>query len=211
MQEIDDIWRCNYCGGDNKTSLQLKDEGDWKFRKSGLFAKDNNQEGAIPVILTLLVFLRIFDSSIKLTYSPFVYSTSLNLTSENRSCEIDFCILQFQEGGKIQLGIGECKSEGGLIDQKDVDNLKFVWNKIKNLNIDCYLVFSKTAEKFKQSEIDLFKKVKEENIPIILLTNKEMEPYYPYREIPEVDNLPEKYARDMTDMNRNSIYLYLRD
>ena len=205
LQEIDDIWRCNYCGDDNKTSLQLKDRGDWKFRKSGLFAKDNNQEGAIPVILTLLVFLRIFDSS------KFIYSPSLKLISENKSCEIDFCILQYQRGDKIQLGIGECKSEGGIIDQEDVDNLKFIWNKVKSLNIDCYLVFSKTAEKFEQSEIDLFKKAKEENIPIILLTNKEMEPYHPYWETPEVDNLPEKYALDMTGMSRNSVYLYLRD
>jgi len=205
LQQIDDIWRCNYCGDDNKIGLQLKDRGDWKFRKSGLFAKDNNQEGAIPVILTLLVFLRIFD------FSKFIYSPSLKLISENKSCEIDFCILQHQRGDKIQLGIGECKSEGGIIDQEDVDNLKFIWNKVKSLNIDCYLVFSKTAEKFEQSEIDLFKKVKGENIPIILLTNKEMEPYHPYREAPEVDNLPEKYALDMTGMSRNSVYLYLRD
>jgi hypothetical protein len=205
LQKIDDIWRCNYCGDDNKTSLQLKDRGDWKFRKSGLFSKDNNQEGAIPVILTLLVFLRIFG------FSKFIYSTSLKLISENKSCEIDFCILQYQRGGKIQSGIGECKSEGGIIGQEDVDNLKFVWNKVKSLNIDCYLVFSKTAEKFEQSEIDLFKKVKEENIPIILLTNKEMELYHPYREILEADNLPKKNSSDMGDMSINSEYLYLRD
>jgi hypothetical protein len=205
LQELDDVWTCNYCGDDNKTSLQLKDRGDWKFRKSGLFGKDNNQEGAVPVILTLLVFLRIFD------LSKFIYSPSLKLVSENKSCEIDFCILQYERGDKIQLGIGECKSEGGVIDQKDIENLKFVRDKINSLNNDCYLIFSKTAEKFEQSEIDLFKKVKEENIPIILLTNKEMEPYHPYREIQETENLPEKYALDMRGMSRNSIYLYLRD
>lgn len=205
LQEIDDIWTCNYCGDDNKTSLQLKDRGDWKFRKSGLFAKDNNQEGAIPVVLTLLVFLRIFDPS------KFVYSPSLKLENENMPCEIDFCILQYQRGDKIQLGIGECKSEGGVIDQKDVDNLKEVREKIKKLNIDCYLVFSKASEKFEQSEIDLFKKLKEEDIPIILLTNKELEPYHPYWEIKEVNNLPEKYALDMVGMSRNSGYLYLKD
>ncbi len=197
LQEIDDIWTCNYCGDDNKTSLQLKNRGDWKFRKSGLFAKDNNQEGAIPVILTLLVFLRIFDHS--------------KLGNGNISCEIDFCILQYQRRDKIQLGIGECKSEGGVIDQKDVDNLKVVRDKIENLNIDCYLVFSRVSEKFEQSEIDLFKQLKKENIPIILLTNKELEPYHPYWEIKEVDNLPEKYALDMAGMGRNSEYLYLRD
>ncbi|NMB80611.1 MAG: hypothetical protein GYA14_02200 [Ignavibacteria bacterium] len=205
LKEIDDIWTCNYCGNDNKTSLQLKNRGDWKFRKSGLFAKNNNQEGAIPVILTLLVFLRIFDPS------KFIYSPSLKLKNGDISCEIDFCILQYQRRDKIQLAIGECKSEGGIIDQKDVDNLKIVRDKIKKLNIDCYLVFSKVSEKFEQSEIDLFKKLKEENIPIILLTNKELEPYHPYWEVEKANNLPEKYALDMAGMARNSDYLYLRD
>jgi len=204
LREIDDTWTCKYCGDANKTSLYLKNKGDWKFRKSGLFAKNNNQEGAIPVILTLLVFLRIFD------FSTFIYSPSLKLETENKSCEIDFCVLQYQRGDKIQLGIGECKSEG-VIDQKDINNLKIVREKIKSLDIDCYLVFSKVSEKFEQSEINLFKKLKEENIPIILLTNKEMEPYHPYWEIKEVDNLPERYALNMTGMARNSAYLYLRD
>ena len=119
--------------------------------------------------------------------------------------------LKYQRGGKIQLGIGECKSEGGIIDQKDVDNLKIVRERVDNLNIDCYFVFSKVSEKFERSEIDLFKKLKEENIPIILLTNKELEPYDPYEEIEKVHNLPEKYAFDMAGMARNSEYLYLRD
>lgn len=198
LQELDDVWTCNYCGDVNKTSLQLKDRGDWKFRKSGLFAKDNNQEGAIPVILTLLVFLRIFD------FPEFIYSPSLKLENGDMSCEIDFCILQYKRGDKIQLGIGECKNEGGIIDQKDVGNLKIVRDKIKKLNIDCYLVFSKVSWKFEQLEIDLFKKLKEENTPIILLTNKELEPYRPYWEIKEVDNLPEKYPLDMAGMSKNS-------
>lgn len=204
LRELDDVWTCKYCGGDNKTVLQLKDKVKLKFRKSGLFAKDNNQEGAIPVILTLLVFLRISD------LSKFVYSPSLKLVGESKSCEIDFCVLQYGRRGKIQLAIGECKSKGGLIDQKDIENLKFVRDKIKNLNIDCYLVFSKTAEKFEQSEIELFKKLKEENIPIILLTNKELEAYHPYWENKE---LPKEYIYvfDMEQMSRNSLYLYVQE
>ncbi len=204
LKEIDDIWVCKYCGNDNKTSLQIKDR-DWKFRKSGLFAKENNQEGAIPVILTLLVFLRIFN------FSKFVYSPSLKLKGKDIDCEIDFCVLQYQRGEKIQLGIGECKSEGGVIDQKDIDNLKIIRDKIQNLNIDCYLIFSRASKEFSRSEIDLFKQLKKENTPIILLTNKELEPYHPYWETHESDNLPEKYALDMAGMSRNSEYLYLRD
>jgi len=205
LREIDDTWTCKYCGDANKTSLYLKDRSDWKFRKSGLFTKNNNQEGAIPVILALLVFLRIFD------LSKFIYSPSLKLENGNRSCEIDFCILQYQRGDKIQLGIGECKSEGGIIDQVDVDNLKVVREKINGLGIECYLVFSKTAKEFTKDEIKLFKQLQSDNVPIILLTNKELEPYDPYRELDEVDNLPERYALNMAGMARNSAYLYLRN
>lgn len=205
LEEIRDVWKCNYCGDDNKISLQLKDRGDWKFRKSGLFAKDNNQEGAIPVILTLLVFLRIFDTS------EFIYSPSLKLEAGEKPCEIDFCILQYKRGEKIQLGIGECKSEDGIIDQEDVDNLKIAREKLNNLGIDCFLIFSKTAKEFTQDEIKLFKQLRNDAVPIILLTNKELEPYHPYWEIDEVDELPEKYALDMMGMFRNSDYLYLKD
>lgn len=205
LVELGDIWRCDYCGDENKTSLQLKNRGDWKFRKSGLFAKDNNQEGAVPVILTLLVFLRIFSPS------EFVYSPSLNLEIGGKSCEIDFCVLQYQRGERIQLGIGECKAEGGIIDLKDIDNLKAVREQIKSLDIDCYLIFSKTSEEFNQEEIKLFKQLEGENNPVILLTNKEMEPYDPYWEIEGADKLPVKYPHDMQEMSRNSVYLYLKE
>jgi hypothetical protein len=204
LVEIDEIWSCSYCGDENKTSIQLKDRGDWKFRKSGLFAKDNNQEGAIPVILTLLIFLRIID------HSEFIYSPSLSLKMPGKSCEIDFCILQYRRGERIQLGIGECKSEGGIIEQKDIDNLKTVREKIKSLGIDCYLIFSKTAEGFSQNEIELFEQLETEKIWVTLLTNKELEPYEPYWKIEEADKLPEKYALDMMGMYRNSAYLYLK-
>jgi len=205
LAEIDDIWRCNYCGDENKTSLQLSNKGDWKFRKSGLFAKDNSQEGAIPVILALLVFLRIVNSS------EFIYSPSLILEIAGKSCEVDFSVLQYGRGREIQLAIGECKSEAGTIGQGDVDNLKSVQEKIRKLGINCFMVFSKTAKEFTEEEITLFKKLRTERIPIILLTNKELEPYEPYWEIDEADRLPEKYALHMTAMCRNSEYIYLKD
>lgn len=206
LREIDDIWTCNYCGDENKTSLQLNNRGDWKFRKSGLFAKDNNQEGAIPVILTLLVFLRILDPS------AFIYSPSLKLRIKNKKeCEVDFVVLQYERGNEIQLAIGECKSEGGAINKEDIENLKMVREMVNKIGVNCYLVFSKTAKEFTNEEIKLFKQLQKEKIPVILLTNRELEPYHPYWELEEKDDLPEKYALDMRGMVRNSSYLYLKD
>ena len=86
------------------TSLHIKDRGDWLFRKSGFFAKDNNQEGAIPVILTLLLFLRVCRSK------DFIYSPALNLSFDKLNCETDFCVLLHNHGDSPEIGIGECKS-----------------------------------------------------------------------------------------------------
>ena len=176
----------------------------WNFRKGGLFGKDNNQEGAIPVIISLLSFNRV------LHRHDLIYSTSLNLQNSKR-CEIDFCILQYGRGEKIELGIAECKSEGQKIDQRDIDNMKKVQDEVEKLKIDCYLIFAKTADKYEMEEIELFKALKEENRKLIILSNKELEPYHPYWDIAEKEQLPEIYASDMMGMYRNSVFLYLDD
>jgi hypothetical protein len=45
LREISDFWTCRYCGHENRTSLHLKDRGDWRFRKSGLFARTTTKRG----------------------------------------------------------------------------------------------------------------------------------------------------------------------
>ena len=140
LREIDDVWECEFCGSRNLTALHLRHRGDWQFRKSGLFAKDNNQEGAIPVVLTLLVFLRILDMS------KFVWTTALKL--DPPGCETDFCVLNYREIGGIEIAVGECKSGGGQIDQQDVNNLKKVREKLTSAGLECYVTFAKTADEF---------------------------------------------------------------
>ena len=206
LREIDDFWICSYCGYKNHTSLHLSNRGDWMFRKSGLFAKDNNQEGALPMIITLIQFFRIFHGV------NFIYTPSLNLKIGKHASEIDFCLLQYQvetlEGKEIEIGIGECKDEGGIIDQKDIDNLLRIRKKLNQIpNVRCYLIFSKTSEGFTEEEITLFKKLTSQNVPFILLTNSELEPYEPYS---NKEGLPAKYVHTMLEMESNSQYLYLR-
>ena len=46
LKELDDVWPCTYCGARNAASPELISDSAWRFRKSGLLAKDNNQEGA---------------------------------------------------------------------------------------------------------------------------------------------------------------------
>ncbi|HAE36767.1 TPA: hypothetical protein DCX66_03630 [Candidatus Nomurabacteria bacterium] len=206
LKAIDDNWECEYCGNKNLTSIDLTNRGDWRFRKSGLFAKDNNQEGSIPVILTLLYFQRIISGS-------FLSSPSLKLNFDKKEVEIDFCIVQYKQhqGNKIEVAIGECKSAGGVITQGDCDNLKNVANKLREKGYDVYIIFSKTADRFLLEEIELFKKLNVEKYKLIILTNKEIEPYHPYWEADDKEKLPTKSVISLQDAYKNSFYRYLRD
>jgi hypothetical protein len=200
-------WECPFCHFMHFMPKYIKEDFRsnidryWGFIRSGLFAKDNNQEGAIPVIVGLLTFKRVLNSS------NVIYSTSLNLKNSLK-CEIDFSIVH-NYYGELTFGIAECKSAGQKITPKEINNLKEVQDRIKNLGINCYIIFCKMNDQYELDEIDLFKTLKKEYRKFIILSNKEMEPYHPYWEIPEKENLPEKYALEMEGMHQNSMFLYI--
>ena len=89
--------------------------------------------------------------------------------------------------------------------------MKHVQDAINKLGIDCYIIFSKTAEKYEPEEIKLLRTLKSENRKFVIFSNKELEPYHPYWEMEETDKLPEKYALDMEGMYKNSLFLHLND
>ncbi|MGD0597669.1 MAG: hypothetical protein ABSA64_09160 [Sedimentisphaerales bacterium] len=210
VKDFEGYWRCPYCEYQQYMPAYIADNFKgrqniyWNFKKSGLFARDNNQEGAIPVIISLLSFARV------ISIHKLIYTTSLNLQN-SKKCEIDFCILMYGQGDKIQLGIAECKSQGQKVSQQDIDNLKRVQDEVNKLGIDCYIIISKTTDSYEVDEIKLFKSLKDENRNFVILSNKELEPYHPYWELDETDKLPEKYALDMMGMHTNSLYLYLNE
>jgi len=138
----------------------------WRFVKNGLFARDNNQEGAIPVILAPLVFLRVLE------LGKFLYSTSLNLAFE-KPCETDLCVVQHQQRDRIEIGIGECKGDRGHISSEDVENLKATNAKLTAMDLECVLIFAKTADDSYRNEIQLFRQLRDDNIPIVLLTKRQ--------------------------------------
>jgi hypothetical protein len=203
LRHVDDRWICEYCGHSGITSLHVRDRGDWKFRKSGLLAKDNNQEGAIPVLLSLLTLGHVFNDRRLLRL------TSVNVLTGVPSCEIDFTAL-YHHHGEIRCGIGEAKAAGGEIDGNDVRNLKAVADALKKTDIAPYLVFSKTADAFLSREIVLFRTARDEGYDVILLTNAEMEPYHPYYEGADKDRLPRPYAVSFDDMVANTAFRYFR-
>jgi hypothetical protein len=202
LRQVDDRWICEYCGHSGITSLHIRDRGDWKFRKSGLLARDNNQEGAIPVLLSLLTLGRVFDERL-------LRLTSFNVLTGVPPCEIDFTAL-YHHRGEISCGIGEAKAAGGEIDGNDVKNLKAVADALKKADIAPYLVFSKTADAFLPREIALFHTARDEGYGVVLLTNAEMEPYHPYYESADKDKLPSPYGHSFDEMVANTAFRYFR-
>lgn len=205
------IWTCNCCKHEQYlpefiNNVFGRNEIDiWSFKRSGLFLKDNNQEGAVPVIITLLQIMRGLPH-----FSNFIYATPLNLKPKNGTkCETDFVALNYRNGERLEICIGECKSDNGKIDQNDINNLKNIKSHFKTKGINCYLLFSKTADKFAKDEIKLFKKLNAEGINPILFTNKELEPYLLYE---EYDTVPlRKYTFTFGDIASNSARIYLNN
>ena len=93
---------------------------------------------------------------------------------------------------------------------KDVENMKAVAEKLKKSGARIHLIFAKTAESFTQKEIELFEATKKQGYQVILLTNKEIEPYNPYYESDDSQQLPHRYAHSFDDMVRNSDFRYFR-
>ncbi len=210
MASFEGIWRCGYCGHEEHLpSLigeEFRNKTEWRFRKSGFFAKENSQEGAIPVILTLLQMKR------RLHTTGFVFSTALALKfPTGNPCEVDLALLHpGRRGDNIELGLGECKDEGGKIEERDMANLRRVLGAIQKVRgIKPFLVFSRTADSFAPEEIALFRQLKADHIRPILFTNRELEPYDPYEEHRTV-KLPFPYALSLEEMAANSDYIYLR-
>lgn len=77
------------------------------------------------------------------------------------------------------------------------------------IGLDCSLIFAKTSDAFYDDEITLFRKLREEDVPVVLLTNREIEPYDPYLE-KESDKLPIRHPFTLAELARNSEFSYLR-
>jgi len=135
--------------------------------------------------------------------------TSVKLIKGVPACEIDFMLLRHRED-RIDWVLGEAKSAGGEITREDLIHMKAIADALRNIGIRPYLAFSKTADAFTAPELDLFRSARGEGYVIILLTNREMEPFYPYMQSPDADQLPHKHAHSFDDMAANSVYRYLR-
>jgi len=200
--------KCEYCGASVEIISQLKDR-DWHFRKSGLFGADNNQEGAIPVILALHLMSHLSSSD------QFSHTTALKLDapSEGLDCETDLVVLGRSRSvmgeDHLAIAIGEMKSNSDTINDNDIANLMDTKRMLDKSGLKTYLVFGKTAS-FTHDEIERFKQLSESDVDLILFTDQELNHYNLSAYYHTLDDLPQSYAHTFDDLAANSKHLYLR-
>lgn len=195
---------CEYCGHRHLVALQIKDRGDWRFRLSGLFGREDHQQGAIAVLLALRQLGHLLHHG----NESFLYSTALKLKGGGVNCEADLLALEQDPGGEIRIAVGECKTNGDITDD-DIQRLLAVRGALEKLGMTCFLLFAKTAARFSDEEIARFKGASGQGVPLILFTARELDPYEVY-EGEDWDRLPQKHAMNFREAAENSAFRYLR-
>lgn len=182
LDEVSTRTACEYCGHIFNIGPQLKDR-NWAFRRSGLFGRKDNQEGAIPVALTLQQLSNIY------SMDPQLYATATKLEPNGADiapCETDFIFFAPQgHDSRVQIAIGECKTRGA-IDAKDVENLLRVANAFPRAQFDIFLVFAKLCD-FDEAELAVIARANEgSEHRVILMTERELEPWSIYERTEEI-------------------------
>lgn len=201
-RSLDDVasrMRCEYCGKDFNPTMQLKDR-DWAYRPSGLFGREDHQEGGVPVALTLQQ-LQTASHGQWITWLPALLLSPRSAKIE--LCETDFLILTQSREGRVQILIGECKARKPIT-EKDVQNLTRIARAFPPERFDVYIVFSKTGD-FSEAELGLCNPDNAGYLRIILLTGRELEPYGVY------ERTAKEFAIDAHVMSLDDMVTATRD
>jgi hypothetical protein len=204
--QLDDVAteaECLYCGNRFNSTRQLSRD-PWQYRKSGLFGLDNNQEGGVPVALTMQQLDTLLSQR-----SSTLLMTSFNLTQESGTsrCETDLFVA-VDDYDKVSIAVGECKDAKGEISADDVRNMMAVADAFPRSHFHTYVIFAKTAP-FTQEEIDRCREARNGGgrTNIILLSDRELEPYFVYERAAR-DFEIDKTAISLHDLARTTCQLY---
>lgn len=176
LDDLSTLINCELCGKSFDITRQLKDRS-WTYRRSGLFGQENNQEGGIPVALTLQQLHTHLGTA---SGSMFLTNMSLSpLTAHIAHCETDIFVA-LSAGDKIQIAVGECKDAGGQIELDDAKKLAAVADAFPPHRFEPFIIFSKTAP-FTPDEIENCRAAQmAHSARVILLSDRELEPYRLY-------------------------------
>lgn len=177
---------CEYCGSEFNVTPQLRDR-DWAYRRSGLFGREDHQQGSIPVALTL----QQLDTTL---HHDCIFVTGMNLSPTSRDlepCETDFvAICEEHYERKVALAIGECKTSGEITSE-DVRKLSLIADALSSTKrIQPYIIFSKPAS-FTAGEITRCRAAQPKfGKRVILFSDRELEPYFVYHLAREEFDIP---------------------
>ena len=205
LDEAKTTAECVYCGRMFGIAAQLKDR-DWAFRRSGLFGRNDNQEGGIPVALTL----QQLDT--ELSMDRMLYTTSLELKPEAEDidkCETDFVVFANSQSHNMpyqpQLVIGECKAAGGTITRQDAEHLAKVADTFPYRRLNVFILFAKPGS-FSAEEVEACSLAQHKwHQRVILLGKDELEPYHIDDRYPEGVRL---HLANLEDLAGNTVRLY---
>lgn len=194
---------CEYCGRKFDITTQLKDRC-WGFRRSGLFGKDDHQQGAIPVAVTLQQIDTVL-------HSGAIYVTGMNIaptTTDILPCETDFVVIgsrSYHAG--VEFAIGECKSRGEITED-DVMKLSRVADQFPSRRIEAFIVFAKTAP-FTPEEVARCRAAQPNHRRrVILLSDRELEPYFVYERTEKEFVMHSPTAISLNDLARATHEVY---
>lgn len=202
---------CEYCGNRFNVTPYLHIKYVWKYRRSGLFGRDDHQEGAIPVVLTLLQLHTTFHPNKMLyTNAMDIKPKSVNpIKFKNDKCETDFVVIvPRSDDGKISVAIGECKTRKDISDD-DVYNLKIVADAFPRERFNVFVIFSKLMS-FSQEELKRIRQLNNEyHLRVILFTNRELEPYLLYERTAQEFKI-NRHAVSFEDMAKITEQVFLQ-
>ncbi|WP_354033756.1 hypothetical protein [Bradyrhizobium sp. S3.2.6] len=206
LDEVKTISLCPYCDHGYDVTPQLRDR-DWRYRRSGIFGRNDDQLGGVPVAVTLQQL------ATALHEGALMYSTGINFRpkgAEIEVCEADFVVVVAGnlgiEEAPVQVVFGEAKTEGA-IDQQDIRKLCKLADAVPREIASAYILLSKTGT-FSPDEIALAKTLNTDyRRRVILWSRDELEPYHVYERSKEKlgDNW---HAVSLSDMARITRHLY---
>jgi hypothetical protein len=206
---------CELCGREFDATRQLV-RSTWHYRRSGLLGAERNAQGAVPVLLTL----QQFDVNLKGLWHDAVYSPSLDLepkaSGDLPKCEVDFVwLIPRAYPDRTVVILGECKDRGGKkngsIDETDIDHLRRAADAFPRKRFETFIVLAKLCP-FTADEITLAKTLNDEyRRRVILLTERELEPFHFYERTKlEYKNIKE-YASTPQDLANNTVQMYFKE
>jgi hypothetical protein len=217
LDVLTQTWTCELCGREFDATRQLVD-GNWHYRRSGLLGAERNAQGAVPVVLTLQQFNTNLSSIRPGFYLPSIELFPKEGRDDLPECESDFVwVIPEPYPEKTVVMIGECKDRGskgetgekkGTIDAKDIDNLRRVADAIPRHRFSTFIILAKLCP-FTQEEIGLAKTLNDSyRRRVILLTDRELEPYHTYERTQLQFKHIRAHAIDAEDLANNTAVMY---